>query len=497
MAKIDRKLMKVFGSTAGASELGVFGSLAAGSPTTTTDPETIQSLANYLEGWYSAVVGGNSPAIEDMNALHYLFGYQLAYLLERGVPEWNSLTTYYEDCFVSSGPDIYVSLTDNNLNNAVSNPTHWAPLTKSSLNWLSTRTYSEGDLVLNDDGLYISLQASNTGNDPSDSPSYWGTFRPGALNPQVTPATALYSMSTDNSPTLATVTQVNKVIWHEWLGLYILCSSHSTTTNMATSPTGLTWTTRTGASNRSWLGMAAATRGDATIMCCSDSSSPRFQYSTDGVTWTGHPGVSAQWMDMAYSPELDLFGVIARTGPFETIDQSLNESAAVSSIVGTPTCIIWCSPKRLWVVGGSTGTNKIAVSADDGASFTQYLAGTMATVDGLAYSPELEMFVGVSQNGPTYAIVSRDGITWEDVTAPAGVWRSVVWARELGCFIAAGDGQTMHSFDGFTWVDVATTDPETYVSIAWSAANSNAVLVANTGTSLVERTIRNTKLIGL
>lgn len=126
MAKITRKIAKIFGSSAGVNQIGTFGSLAAGSPAYTTDPTVIQSLANYLTGWFGAVVGGNSPAIEDMNALCYLFAYQIAYVMQEGVPEWDATTTYYIGSLVNNGSGvIYVSLTDTNLNNALTDATKW------------------------------------------------------------------------------------------------------------------------------------------------------------------------------------------------------------------------------------------------------------------------------------------------------------------------------------------------------------------------------------
>jgi len=129
MAKIDRKLMKIFGTNATAQQRGVFGSLAAGSPAYSTDPETIQSLSNYLGGWFDAVLGNNSPAIEDMNSLHFLFAYQLAYLMQAGIPEWNDETTYYIGSLATNSTGtVYVSRTDNNLNNILTNTTNWKPV---------------------------------------------------------------------------------------------------------------------------------------------------------------------------------------------------------------------------------------------------------------------------------------------------------------------------------------------------------------------------------
>lgn len=126
MSKIPRKNMKVFASNAGAQQLGVVGSLAAAAPTYSTDPETIQSLANYLTGWYGVVIGVNSPALQDFNSLCYLFAYQLAYLFQTGVAEWNTSTTYFIGSLVNDGlGNLFYSVTDNNVGNALTDATNW------------------------------------------------------------------------------------------------------------------------------------------------------------------------------------------------------------------------------------------------------------------------------------------------------------------------------------------------------------------------------------
>lgn len=125
MAKLNRMVQKVFGLNSGAQELGKFGSLAAGSPEYASTPKEVQELANYLGGWFDAVLGGNSPALQDRNALDYLFGYQLSYLLERGIPEWDADTEYFEHAIVSSNGILYRSITDDNENNAVSDTSNW------------------------------------------------------------------------------------------------------------------------------------------------------------------------------------------------------------------------------------------------------------------------------------------------------------------------------------------------------------------------------------
>ena len=108
MANLSRIYQKIFGSTAPSTEIGKFGSLAAGTPQTTNDPALMQSLGNWLNGWNSAVVGYNSPCMEDMNAVHYVLSYQLAYLLQKGIAEYNASTTYYQGSVVYYSGKWYV-----------------------------------------------------------------------------------------------------------------------------------------------------------------------------------------------------------------------------------------------------------------------------------------------------------------------------------------------------------------------------------------------------
>lgn len=127
MAKIVRKVMKVFGSASGPSEVAQFGSLANSLPIFTLDPAVIQGLSQYLSGWFAAVIGGNSPAIEDMNALCYLFAYQLTYLMQTGVPEWDAGQIYFIGSMVNDGfGNEYASNIDNNTNPLTGNG--WTPV---------------------------------------------------------------------------------------------------------------------------------------------------------------------------------------------------------------------------------------------------------------------------------------------------------------------------------------------------------------------------------
>lgn len=134
-SKISRVTNRIFGSTPGGDSLSIFGSMAAGSPVFSTDPTEIQSLSQWLTGWFSAVVGQNSPAIEDFNSLCFVLSYQLGYILQQGIPEWDAGTSYFTNSYCTSSGVIYVSLQDNNLNNAVSDGSFWTPqfITRNNL----------------------------------------------------------------------------------------------------------------------------------------------------------------------------------------------------------------------------------------------------------------------------------------------------------------------------------------------------------------------------
>ena len=127
MSKILRKTAQIFGLTAGSSQIAQFGSKAEGTPTFTNDPSVIQSLSAWAVGWFDAVVATNSPCIEDMNAFCFVMAYQIAYMLQAGVGEYDSGTTYYTGSLVNNGSGTsYASIADSNTGNALTNPTYWA-----------------------------------------------------------------------------------------------------------------------------------------------------------------------------------------------------------------------------------------------------------------------------------------------------------------------------------------------------------------------------------
>lgn len=135
MPRLTRKNIKVFAGN--ATNNGVFGSLQANNPTTTSDIEQIQSLNAWGEGWNAATETSEElPPLEEIQSVSYVTTYQQAYLMQEGLPEWAATVTYYKGCLTkevtSSGFRIYNSLTDNNIGNSLSDTSNWKKVMDSA-----------------------------------------------------------------------------------------------------------------------------------------------------------------------------------------------------------------------------------------------------------------------------------------------------------------------------------------------------------------------------
>lgn len=134
MTKLVRITGKTFGETADPTdneqlgpEIGQFGSALAGTYNGTSDVATIQSLSAWSEGFIGAVTPQNQyPPLPEMTGALKVLSYQENYILQQGIPEWDSETTYYTNGFCAFDGLIYKSIADSNLNNQPDEePTYW------------------------------------------------------------------------------------------------------------------------------------------------------------------------------------------------------------------------------------------------------------------------------------------------------------------------------------------------------------------------------------
>ena len=213
MTRLKRITNKIFGNTASTTgnpdtgaEIGQFGSAKAGTYNATADVETIQALPAYEQGWIGAVIPDQQyPTLPEMTGVNKVLSYQTGYLMQEGIPEWDSGTTYYKNSIVkyatvtttqtttaSIGVSTGITSASVNKNTFVSqisvdgnytftyNGTSWlyngiatdlniygitytgTPAENDAITVTLTTTTSIGDL-----GLYKSLTDDNIGNNPT------------------------------------------------------------------------------------------------------------------------------------------------------------------------------------------------------------------------------------------------------------------------------------------------------------------------------------------
>jgi len=125
---------------------------------------------------------------------------------------------------------------------------------------------------------------------------------------------------------------------------------------------------------------------------------------------------------------------------------------------------------------------------------SRWSLGTAAeanTWTGIAWSPELSIYVGVASSGTNRVMYSSDGITWNTATAAeANSWTSVCWSSSLGIFVAVssdGTNQVMYSSNGTSWSSTASAEQNNWNCVIWAASLSGGtfVAVASSGTNRV------------
>ncbi len=145
MAKtITRAALTLFGESGAGTNFAQFGSQAAGTPLKTKSITSIQALAAWVNGWQDAVALGQAPYLEDMNGAMYVSFYEMCYMLQEGIPEWDTDTTYFIGGIVKKPGTalVYRSLVDDNVGQALPNDgesdANWAfvSLQSSQLNVL-------------------------------------------------------------------------------------------------------------------------------------------------------------------------------------------------------------------------------------------------------------------------------------------------------------------------------------------------------------------------
>ena len=151
-SNLPRVTQKIFAENT-ETNIGQFGSAKNGSPFRTGDIQQIQALTAWGEGWDAAVISDrNYPPLEEMTGVQKVFSQQIAYILQKGMPEWDSGTTYFQNDMCRVGSMFYYSKTDNNTgNNPETDTTNWGrwnPAEGTYANIDLSNLSSEGQAIL-------------------------------------------------------------------------------------------------------------------------------------------------------------------------------------------------------------------------------------------------------------------------------------------------------------------------------------------------------------
>jgi alpha-tubulin suppressor-like RCC1 family protein len=104
----------------------------------------------------------------------------------------------------------------------------------------------------------------------------------------------------------------------------------------------------------------------------------------------------------------------------------------------------------------------------------------------VCWSPQLNLFAAVANNGNTRVMISNNGIDWTiQKAAVNNNWTSVCWSPELNLFAAVANSGTTHrimySSNGITWTSVNNSYLNDWISVVWVPRVKLFIAISNTG----------------
>jgi hypothetical protein len=230
---------------------------------------------------------------------------------------------------------------------------------------------------------------------------------------------------------------------------------------------------------------------------------------------TTSPSSTSNWRSVCWSPELKLFNAIGSGVNYSNITSSngTNWSVGSPALGQSPYAVIWSAQFNSFFSVGetissgrsilksldgitwstqtytgvpllysiadapelgilctlSTGSNAVYTSSD-GLSWSRKPVTITGAWKSLAWSADLEKFVGIDYEQPSLAIVGTNNAnTWVTQSIPSNSWRSICWSPELGLFCAVANGaanNVLISSDAVSWSSIGVSTP--LLSVCWS-----------------------------
>jgi hypothetical protein len=230
-----------------------------------------------------------------------------------------------------------------------------------------------------------------------------------------------------------------RVVWVSELGLFI-ASSQSGTNRIATSSDGITWTERSCPSG-GWYEICWSPELRLLVAVSQSGSTNNIMTSPDGISWTARssPTAVSGWRHIAWSPELSLFVAVTSSG-----SETMRSSDGINWITGSlPSAgggpIEWSSELGIFVMNKSGGN----VTSTNGINWTETTISGMNAARDIIWVKELSTFVMVTSLTGTRIRTSPDGVNWTSRTAAANLeWWGVTYSPQLNLFVAVSQTGT-------------------------------------------------------
>lgn len=177
--------------------------------------------------------------------------------------------------------------------------------------------------------------------------------------------------------------------------------------------------------------------------------------------------------------------IIMETGAQEWAANVTVNSTVVATPIGAAASnnvIVANGQAALAVAVGAAGA---VMTSLDGAAWTSRTASENNTWNAVAYSPTLNLYAAVAQDGTNRVMTSADGTTWANRTAAEqNEWTSICWADSLALFVAvaqSGTNRVMYSANGTSWTAAAATAAVQWQTVRWSPDLAQLCAVAYDG----------------
>ena len=149
----------------------------------------------------------------------------------------------------------------------------------------------------------------------------------------------LYDNNITNYTTAEITNNANNfksICWADSLNLFIAVSNTGTNNRVMTSPNGITWTTRTSASNNNWTSICWSRNLSLLVAISNSGTTDRIMTSSDGITWTTRTSVNDySWNSICWSDNLNIFVPAAPGGGWDGLGRAIEAASKTAGLTNS------------------------------------------------------------------------------------------------------------------------------------------------------------------